>query len=173
MLGIKKFITILPSQSWSFKINNFIVCWLIKTKLQLDIHTLSFWSFTVSFKSILKKKIRKTKGTKIEFKSHILTFASSWWGDLSWSGPNVINYRVLKPWHSEKEQKHSSYYQHKKNVTSKITETRTYVLRLKIIDWCLTSSKSWSIIASAACKLKAPATIMNFTFCAKTGKTVF
>lgn len=114
MLGIKKIITILPSQRWSFKINYFIVCWLIKTKLQLDIHTLSFWSFTVSFKSIFKKKIRKTKGTKIEFKSHILTFASSWWGDLSWSGPNVINYRVLKPWHSEKEQKHSSYYQHKK-----------------------------------------------------------
>lgn len=117
MLGIKKIITILPSQRWSFKINYFIVCWLIKTKLQLDIHTLSFWSFTVSFKSIFKKKIRKTKGIKIDFKSHILTFASSWWGDLSWPGPNVINYRVLKPWHSEKEQKHSSltcYYQHKK-----------------------------------------------------------
>lgn len=30
-----------------------------------------------------------------------------------------------------------------------------------------------SIIASAACKLKAPATIMNFTFCAKTGKIIF
>lgn len=178
MLNIKIFITILPSQRWSFKINYFIVCWLIKTKLPLDIHTLSFWSFTVSFKSIFKKKVRKTKGTKIEFKSHILTFASSWWGDLSWSGPNVINYRVLKPWHSEKEQKHSSLtcyymYQHKKNIASKITETRTYVLRLKIIDWCLTSSKPLSIIASAACKLKAPATIMNFTFCAKTGKIIF
>ena len=48
--------------------------------------------------------ITKTCMLRLHHVIRVCTFTSSWRNNLSWLRPNVINYRIMKPWYSAMQQ---------------------------------------------------------------------